>query len=124
LEEYDVTFLHVKGIDNVVADGISRINANWQNDDDLQQMIHAMCESPYDESIEMNYHVTRYDMAASYVTSKELSDEDFPMHPSLIGKYQSSEKKLTKEMKDSNHGKDFSLKEVEGVQLVHYKDKI
>jgi hypothetical protein len=27
LEEYDVTFVHVKGVDNVVADGISRLDA-------------------------------------------------------------------------------------------------
>jgi 2,3-bisphosphoglycerate-independent phosphoglycerate mutase len=34
LEEYDVTFVHVKGVDNVVVDGISLLDADWQNDDD------------------------------------------------------------------------------------------
>jgi hypothetical protein len=62
-------------------------------------------------------------MAASYMKSKDLSDEDFPMNPSLIAKYQSSDKKLKKEMTDAK-GKDFSVKEVEGVSLVHHNDKI
>jgi hypothetical protein len=56
LEEYDVTFVHVKGVDNVVvADGISHLDADWQNDDDLTHMIHAMSEIPFDESIEISY---------------------------------------------------------------------
>jgi hypothetical protein len=71
LEEYNVTFVHVKGVDNVIADGISRLDANWQN-----HVIHAMSEIPFDESIEINYQVTPYDMAASYMKSKDLSDED------------------------------------------------
>jgi hypothetical protein len=54
-------------------------------------LIHAMNEIPFDESIEINYQVTPYDMAASYMKSKNLSDEDFPMNPSLIAKYQSSD---------------------------------
>jgi hypothetical protein len=53
LEEYNVTFVHVKGINNVIADGISRLDAN----DDLTH-IHAMNEIPFDESIEINYQVT------------------------------------------------------------------
>jgi hypothetical protein len=65
LEEYHVTFVHVKGVDNVVADGISRLDADWQNDDDLTHLIHAMSKIPFDESIEVNYQVTLYDMAAS-----------------------------------------------------------
>jgi hypothetical protein len=99
---------------------------DWQNDDDLMHMIHAMSEIPFDESIEINYQVTPYDMVASYMKSKDLSDEDFPMNPSLIAtKYQSSDKKLKKEMTDAK-GKDFSVsKEVEGVSLVlHQNDKI
>jgi hypothetical protein len=123
LEEYDVTFLHVKGVDNVVADGISCLDADWHNDDDLTQMIHTMSEIPFDESIEINYQVTQYDMGASYMKSKDLSDEDFPMNPSLITKYQYSDKKLKKEMIDAKE-KDFSVKEVEGVSLVHQNDKI
>jgi hypothetical protein len=54
--------------------------------------------------------------------SKDLSDEDFPMNPSLIAKYQSSHKKLKKEMIDAK-GKDFLVKGVEGVSLVHQNDK-
>jgi hypothetical protein len=123
LEEYDITFVHLKGVDNVIADGISRLDADWQNDDDLTHMIHAMSKIPFDESIEINYQVTLYDMAASYMKSKDLSDEDFPMNPSLIAKYQSSDKKLKKEMTDAK-GKEFSVKEVEGVSLVHQNDKI
>jgi hypothetical protein len=117
LEEYNVTFVHVKGVDNVVADGISHLDTDWQNNDDLTHMI------PFDESIEINYQVTPYDMAASYMKSKDLSDEDFPMNPCLIAKYQSSDKKLKKEMIDTK-GKDFTVKEVEGVSLVHQNDKI
>jgi hypothetical protein len=123
LEEYDITFVHIKGTDNVVADGISCLDADWQNGDDLTQMIHAMSEIQFDESIEINYQVTPYNMAASYMKSKDLSDEDFPMNPSLIAKYQSLDKKLKKEMTDAK-GKDFSVKVVEGVSLVHQNDKI
>jgi uncharacterized protein YjiK len=45
------------------------------------------------------------------------------MNPSLIAKYKSSDKKLKKEMMDVKR-KDFSVKEVEGVSLVHQNDKI
>jgi len=31
IEEYDCTFVHVKGVDNVVADGISRLEANFKD---------------------------------------------------------------------------------------------
>jgi hypothetical protein len=124
LEEYNITFVHVKGVDIVVADDISHLDADWQDDDDLTHMIHAMSKIPFDESIEMNYQVTPYEMVASYMKSKDLSDEDFPMNPSLIlAKYQSSDKKLKKEMIAAK-GKDFSAKEVEGLSLVHQNDKI
>jgi hypothetical protein len=70
-----------------------------------------------------------YNMAASYMKSKDLSDEDFPMNPSLancqisIFRQESSDKKLKKEMINAK-GKDFSVKEVEGVSLIHQNDKI
>ena len=31
IEEYDCTFVHVSGVDNVVADGISRLDANFKD---------------------------------------------------------------------------------------------
>jgi hypothetical protein len=32
VEEYDVEFVHIKGIDNVVADGLSRLDADYDSE--------------------------------------------------------------------------------------------
>jgi hypothetical protein len=49
-EEYDVEFVHIKGIDNVVADGLSRLDADYDSESvppeitqDEQGMFSAYC---------------------------------------------------------------------------------
>jgi hypothetical protein len=50
VEEYDVEFVHIKGIDNVVADGLSRLDADYDSEfvpteitQDEQGMFSAYC---------------------------------------------------------------------------------
>ena len=130
LEEFDMTLEHVAGEANIVADGISRLDADFEDslteDSDLSghETAYLMARMEIDESIEVKDEVDRYDMAKSYANSKDLGETDFPMAPELLQKYQSKDKTLQKHLKDPKKKKDYAIKKVEGVPLIHLKDKI
>ena len=71
LEEYGPTYVHVKGTDNVVADALSRMDADFE------------AEMPSAESTT--------EMANAFSNEKE---ESFPMSPKLIAKCQKQDKPL------------------------------
>ena len=100
LEEYGPTYVHIKGSDNVVADALSRMEADFQakmpSADSLTEMSNAF--------------------------SKE-KDESFPMSPKLIEKCQKTDKSLAKKLL-SDHTTAYSVQVVEGVELINYKGKI
>ena len=100
LEEYGPTYVHVKGSDNVVADALSRMDADFE-----ANMPSADCTT---------------EMANAF--SKE-KDESFPMSPKLIEKCQKEDKTLAKKIQ-SDSTTAFSIHAVEGVALINYKGKI
>jgi hypothetical protein len=127
LEEYDAQYEHVKGVDNVVADGISRLSINWaeaplEADPVPHLQSYALSRITRDESIEINHTPGQTDFAASYVMEKDIEETEFPMAPKLIRYYQEKDKKLKKAIELDTKG--CSSKAVEGVRLVHYKTKI
>ena len=63
----------------------------------------------------------KYDNEHTYVTNIDMREEKFPMSPKLIAKKQQKDKQLLSLVKSSP---DYTLKQVEGQDLIHYKDKI
>jgi transposase InsO family protein len=100
LEEYGPTYVHVKGTDNVVADALSRLDADFE-----AQMPSA------DSTMEM-----------ANAFSKE-KDESFPMSPRLIEKHQKKDKSLNKKVINDTT-KQYSVQPVEGLSLIHHNGKI
>ena len=91
LEEYSPTFLHIKGVDNVVADALSRLDKNEPPQDFTTEqghvMAYAMSTLVRDESTWFP-EVESYAMAESFAKKKDIEMEQFPMSPALIQKYQ------------------------------------
>ncbi len=101
LEEYDPTFEHVKGNDNVIADALSRLDADFSKE-------------PLGN--------TEEELAQAFVGEGEEEDAQFPLQPLLVAKYQEKDKKLKKKMKEKPS--DFSTISVEGQDLITHKNKI
>ena len=59
----------------------------------------------------------------SFVNEKEVEDSQFPVHLALLAEYQSRDKSLQKHMVKTG-GKGYTSESVEGVEVVHYKNKI
>jgi hypothetical protein len=79
VEEYDLEFEHTKGINHVVADGLSRLDAAYDSDIELpeiiqdeQGMFSACCmvnlEGLDDEYYSLNNEPDFYDMAEAFIT--------------------------------------------------------
>jgi hypothetical protein len=75
LEEYGPTYVRVKSTDNIVADALSRMDANFE------------AQIPSADSA--------MEMAKAFTKEKEAP---FPMSPKLIEKCQNTDKALSKEV--------------------------
>jgi hypothetical protein len=82
VEEYHVEFVLIKGIDNVVADGVSRLDADYDSEfvppeitQDEQGMFSAYCmanlDGLEDEEYSFNNKPDVYDMAEAFITESE-----------------------------------------------------
>ncbi len=74
LEEYGATFEHVPGTKNIVADALSRLDADFET--------------------VMEPHLTKSEMAHLFLIQGETKETDFPLSPALIAKYQRKHKTL------------------------------
>ena len=101
LEEFGPEFKHIEGKKNVVADALSRMD---------------MSPKQYDEEND-----THQDRQLSYLTTKDIEEEKFPMSTALIEQLQARDKTLLKKAKSASG---YSLKSVEGHELIHYNDRI
>jgi hypothetical protein len=133
VEEYDVKFVHIKGIDNVVADGLSHLDADYDSEfvppeitQDEQGMFSAYCMANLDglddEEYSFNNKPDVYDMAEAFITESEEQETDFPIHPPLIKKYPDTDKQL--KLLVQKNGKDFATKTLEDVELITFRGKI
>ena len=103
IEEFGPSWMHIKGETNVIADALSRLDANFDT------------KLPTKPTSEV--------MAYIFVTDKDIKETDFPLSPTLIAKYQSLDKELKRRcMSDANTN--FSTKKVEGVEVITYNGKI
>ena len=103
IEEYGPTFVHIKGEHNIIADALSRLDANF----DKKYTVTPMNER----------------MATMFVTKTDIKETDFPLSPKLIAKYQRVDKELRRKcLSDKN--KYYTTKTIEGVELLTYQGKI
>ena len=103
IEEFGPSWMNIKGETNVIADALSRLDANFDT------------KLPTKPTSEV--------MAYIFVTDKDIKETDFPLSPTLIAKYQSLDKELKHRcMSDANTN--FSTKMVEGVEVITYNGKI
>ena len=96
IEEFGPTILQSKGEKNIIADVLSRLDAN------------------FNEKLPVN--PTNDNMAYIFLTKKDIKETDFPLSPIFISKCQ----RLDKELRIRNINKanqNFSTKKVEGVEL-------
>jgi hypothetical protein len=95
----------MKGINNVVADGLSGLDANYDSEivhpettQDEQGMFSGHCMASLDgldvEQYSFNNKPNVYDMAEAFITESEEQETDFPIHPPLIKEYQDTDKQL------------------------------
>ena len=134
LEEYGPEYVHIKGIDNVVADALSRIDAtestfNKNSEENLctQEQYaclftYAMVAWPQELDYESPDGRDKSQMAKCYASKNDASIEKFPMSPKLLFAEQQKDQSLKRHF--ATGSKEYSTKVVEGVQLITYKDKI
>lgn len=100
LEEYGPTYVHVKGTDNVVADALSRMDADFDS------------PPPSVESV--------VEMSNAFSKKK---DESFPMSPALISKLQRDDKILRKTV-TKGLSNQYGTTLVEGVEIITHEGKL
>jgi transposase InsO family protein len=103
IEEYGATFEHVSGTKNIVADALSRLDADFDK--------------------VMEPHLTKSEMAHLFLIQGETKETDFPLSPELIAKYQRKDKTLKNKIQ-KGLSNNYSTTKVEGVEVITYHDKI
>jgi RNase H-like domain found in reverse transcriptase len=119
LEEYSPEIVHVKGDDNVIADALLCMEANFKEDwlpesTDTPRNVCAYTLSNilHDENIS----TVAFNAATTFATKKDMDTEIFPMSPELIAKEQKGDQQIQKLLETGSR----SLKErdIEGVPLL------
>ena len=74
LEEYSPTFIHVRGVDNVVADALSRLDKQEEitTDEQAHVMCYALCNLTRDESVYMPKAHDQQATARCYMNKKDI----------------------------------------------------
>jgi hypothetical protein len=128
LEEYGPEYVYVSGKDNVVADALSCMEADFNiNEKEFEKDQNAyaqMCACMIsrlirEESCKIPNPGDPEAMASTFLLESEVEEEKFSMNPVLIQKEQEKDKKLQKEIqKNSNK---YIIRTIEGAKLVTYK---
>jgi cleavage and polyadenylation specificity factor subunit 1 len=103
VEEYAPTFEHVKGTHNVVADALSRLDADYD--------------------VKVPDKPSTYEQARAYASVNEVAEYEYPLSGKVIAKYQKLDKTLIKNSIGSSRRK-FSLMKVENEDVLTYNGKI
>lgn len=127
LEEFGPEYQHIKGKDNVVADALSRLDADFEtveveHGSDLhgKELAMAISNVVRDESEEMPEQLES--LAKKMISPREIEEEKFPLFPPLIQKEQRKDKKLQKELKKKPEK--YGTVVLEEAKLVTYDKRI
>ncbi len=91
LEEFGPTYVHVKGVDNVVADALSRME---MEEAPPKHIAYCMANMVRDESVTVPIGTDMVAMAQCFQGTAESELEEFPMLPQLIAKEQAKDRVL------------------------------
>jgi transposase InsO family protein len=127
IEEFGPSFVHVKGKDNIVADALSRLDADFGDitlttEAKAQICAHALVTIQANEEILLPEANDAYDMAQCFMRKDDIDNEAFPMRPKLIAKEQKRDKELKKSLERSK--KAYGVIKLEGVDLLTFEGKI
>jgi transposase InsO family protein len=129
LEEYSPEYVHVSGKDNVVADALSRLDADFNKipeyGSEKSSHIGHVCaatvmELTRNESFKMPTKAES--LAVAMVTQTDMNEYRFPLLPSLIKSEQLKDKELQNSLSKTPHS--FETKVIEGIELTVYNGKI
>jgi hypothetical protein len=115
LEEFGPEYQHIAGKDNVVADALSRLDAQFGKTPNCpkvnaQVCAHTMAVLVRNEAYAMPK--TAKKLAKRIVTTTDLEEDKFPLNPRLIAKEQNVDKWVKEQ--DSP---EFIIRKIEGVPL-------
>ena len=132
LEEYGPEFVHVAGKENVVADALSRMEADFDMESvdkesvDVKAQICACALSQLcrDESFAVTDGKDAEELVEVIMAkNSDTISEKFPLSPPLIAKAQKKDKALIKKVKQDSKQQCSTL-HVEGVDLIAHENRI
>ena len=129
LEEFGPRYEHIAGKDNVVADALSRMEADFSErkevSNDAKGQIYA-CALVRTGEIDQSYQLPDANdaeaVAEQIMPRGETVSEKFPLSPELLHKEQRSDRYIQKDLKEKP--REFGYRVVEGHKLVTREDKI
>ena len=139
IEEYHPTFVHVKGKDNDAADALSRLDMlpnktdeiEWEPPHKRMRYNENLCVlfnslDFEDGPLENNLYPTISDEKSTEIIREKYWDCAFALDVNMFKAHQAKDKKLQQRVKlaKTKEVSFFSTKEVEGVELIHYNNKI
>jgi hypothetical protein len=129
LEEFGPCYEHIAGKDNVVADALSRMEADFAERKELSNnakgQIYA-CALVRTGEIDQSYQLPDANdteaVAEQIMPQGETLSEKFPLSPALLQKEQSRDKYIQKDLKEKP--REFGCRVIKGHNLVTREDKI
>jgi transposase InsO family protein len=129
LEEYGPEYVHVSGKDNVVADALSRMEANFNEEKEVQETnscaqlcAFVMSRLTRDESYEPPNPGEPEEMACTFLLESEIEEDKFPMSPALIQREQAKDKELQKDI--LKNPQKYRKRKLEGAELITHNKLI
>ena len=122
--------MHIKGLDNVVADALSRLDADIMTSTSETEnaclFATVIAELPLDTTYVLPDGRDSEQMAYAFTTNKEENIETFPMNPRLIAKEQKKDKNIQKSIQQQSlqGSNKYIAKMIEGTELLTYNDRI
>jgi hypothetical protein len=130
LEEYGPRYEHIAGKDNIVADALSRMDADFQDGSETSTMHKpdeqvlcavAMVEMNNDDSTLLPDARDNFEMAYAF-GDNDTEDESFPLLPKLIAREQQNCDEIQESLKKSKA--EYDYRTIEDVSILTYKGKI
>jgi hypothetical protein len=125
IEEYGPKYVHIAEKNNIVADALSRLEKDEDEDEKLSEteeglvLSHAMCAVEQIEARVMPE--TKDDLVRNIMNVDEMESEEFPMSPEIIAREQKKDTHLKEVMNNSDK---FSERLIERFTVITHDNKI